>query len=264
MLTIAAAARADDDDDRGSTNRVRRPIEELFKTDVVFPEEKGEFEVELASIFQNHSGVNTWTLPISAEYGVTDRLQFEAEWNSIIQHYRRNQSTMRGLGDVEMGAQYSFLNIDGSNFHIAPRFSLNVPTGNVNRDMSDGFLEYEPAIVLARDVPQWHKTQFFTELGSGWVQRINRPKDSDDAEPSAHELDWNAGAFVLFNHCAATLEYNLANSTWNHHGTENEMYITPGFLYRPIGHLEIGLGIPVGLNNHSDNFEIISHIVWEF
>jgi hypothetical protein len=63
-------ARADDDDVAASTNSEKRPIEELFKTDVVFPEEKGELELELASVYQNHAGDDTWTIPLSLEYGL--------------------------------------------------------------------------------------------------------------------------------------------------------------------------------------------------
>jgi hypothetical protein len=259
-----ALARADDDDAGGSTNRVRRPIEELFKNDVVFPQEKGELEVELASVYQNHAGGDTWTIPISLEYGLTDNWQVEAEWDSLVQHFPQNHSVSRGIGDVEAGSQYSFMNIGGSPFHLAPRFSLQIPAGDVNRGLSEGFLEYEPAVIVARDFPELHHTQFFTEIGASFVQRITTPADAADAEPAAHQLKWGSGCFVLFPHAAATLEFNWTNNQWNHHGTENEMYLTPGYLWRAARNLEIGLGIPVGLNSSSARFEVIAHVVWEF
>lgn len=261
---LPVSARADDDDDGGSTNRVKRPIEELFKSDVVYPEENGEFEVELASVYQDHAGANTWTIPVSVEYGLTDRWQVEAEWNSLVQRYVPNHSVARGLGDLELGSQYSFLNIGGSSFHIAPRFSIGVPLGDVNKDLSEGFLEYEPAVILARDFPELHHTQFFTEIAASLVQRVNSPANAEDKEPAAHELNWGSGFFVLFPRAAATLEYNWANNQWNHHGTENEMYLTPGCLWRARRNVEIGLGLPVGLNHGSDRFEVMAHIVWEF
>ncbi len=256
--------RAIGDDDEGSTNSERRPIEELFKTDTVFPEQKGELELELASVYQNHSGGDTWTIPLSVEYRLSDRWQVEAEWDSLVQRYPRNQPVVRGVGDLELGSEYSFLNIGDSQFHIAPRFSVEVPVGDVNKDLSDGFIEYEPAVILARDFPELHHTELFTEIGASLVQRVNTPKDSDDAEPAANELNLGTGFFVLFPHGAATFEFNWANNTWNHHGTENEMYLTPGCLWKASREVEIGLGIPVGLNNDSDRFEVIAHVVWEF
>jgi hypothetical protein len=260
-------ARADDDDAAGSTNRIKRPIEELFKTDVVFPEEKGELELELASAYQNHAGGegdNIWTIPLSLEYGLTDRWQMEAEWDSMVQRFPKNESVVRGVGDFELGTQYSFLNIDGSLFHIAPRFSVQVPVGDVNKGLSDGFLEYEPAVILARDFPTLHHTELFTEIGASLVQRVNSPKNADYAEPAAHELNLGGGFFVLFPHGAATMEFNWANNKWNHHGTENQAYLTPGYLWRVSREVELGLGIPVGLNNGSDRFDVMAHLVWEF
>jgi hypothetical protein len=256
--------RADDDDDMASTNRVKRPIEELFKTDVVYPQARGELEVEVASVYQNHAGGDIWTIPLSLEYGLNNRWQVEAEWDSLVQRFPAHQSAVRGVGDLELGTQYSFMDIGGSSFHIAPRFSVELPVGDVNQDLSEGFLEYQPSVILARDFPELHHTQFFTEMGASIVQRVNSPRDTHDAEPAANELNWGSGFFVLFPHAAATLEFNWSNNTWNHHGTENEMYLTPGYLWRVTRKVELGLGLPVGLNNASDRFEVIAHVVWEF
>jgi len=257
-------ARADDEDAAGSTNRVKRPIEELFKTDVVYPQEIGELEIELVSDYQNHRGGDTWTLPVSLEYGLTDRWQVEGEWDALVQRFPPNQAAVRGVGDLELGTQYSFMNIGGSLYHIAARFSLGVPLGDVNKDLSEGFLEYEPAVILARDFPELHRPQVFAEIGSGFVQRVNTPAGAGEAPPAAHELKLGSGFFVQFPRAAATLEFNWANNTWNHHGAENDLYLTPGCLWRAARHMEIGLGIPVGLNQSSDRFDVIAHLVWEF
>lgn len=261
---LPTPARADADDADGSTNRVKRPIEGLFKTDLIYPQEKGELEVELASVYQNHTGGDTWTIPISLEYGLSDCWQVEAEWDSLVQRYPRNHSVVRGVGDLEVGSQYSFMNIGDSSFHIAPRFSIQVPVGDVNKGLSEGFIEYKPAVILARDFPELHHTQFFTEIGASFVQRVKTPADGNEAVPAAHELNWGGGFFILFPHAAPTLELNWANNQWNHHGTENEIYLTPGYLWRARRNMEIGLGIPIGLNNGSDRFEVIAHLVWEF
>jgi hypothetical protein len=198
------------------------------------------------------------------EYGLSDRWQVEAKWDSLVQRFPRDHAAVRGIGDVEVATQYSFMNIGDSSFHIAPRFSIEVPAGDVNRDLSQGFIQYEPSVILAKDFPEFHHTQFFTEIGASLVQRVKTPAAANNAQPAAHELNWGSGFFVLFPHAAATLEFNWANNQWNHHGTDNEMYLTPGCLWRARRIMEIGLGIPVGLNNNSDRFEVTAHLVWEF
>lgn len=264
VLFFSFPADAADADDAVSTNEDTRPIEELFKTDTVYPQEKNELEVELASLYQNNASGDTWTVPVSLEYGLTENWQVEAEWDSYTQHSPKDGSTTRGIGDLELGTQYSFMNIGDSLFHIAPRFSVELPLGDVNKDLSEGFVEYQPAVILARDIPQLHRTQLFTEIGFSLVQRVKRPADADDAEPAAHELNLATGFFTPIPHGAFTFEFNWDDNQWNNHGTENDLYVTPGLLFKVAKSIELGVGIPVGLNRQSDRYDIDAHVVYEF
>jgi hypothetical protein len=247
-----------------STNKFTRPIEELFKTDVIYPEAKGEFQFELAPTFQRAAGGDTWTVPLSMEYGLTSRWQAEAEWNAFVQSNPTGGSTTCGVGDLELGTQYSFLNVGGSLFHVAPRFSIEFPLGDVNKNLSEGFIEYKPAVIVARDFPWLHDTQFFTEVAFNLVQRVKTPSDPDEREPAADGLDWNSGFFVPFSRGAISMEFNWDNNRWNNHGNENQMYLTPGLIWKLPGDVEASVGIPVGLNGDSDRFEIIIHLIVEF
>ena len=265
LVSVAAFnALAADDDDLSSTNRDNRPVEELFKTDLVYPQEKNELEAQVATIYQNRRDGDTWSIPLSLEYGLTDNWQVEAEWNSFVQHRQENGAWARGIGDLELGTQYSFMNIGGSLFHIAPRFSLELPLGDVNKDLSEGFIEYEPGVIVARDFPKWHHTQIFTELGASLVQRVKRPADADDAEAAAHELNLGSGFFTPVPFGVVSCEFNWNNNQWNHHGTENQLYVTPGVIWRIIKNVEVGVGIPIGLNRQSDRFDVSAHITCEF
>jgi len=263
-ILISAILPAFADDDDNSTNAVKRPIEELFMNDLVYPQNKGEWEFELASIYQNNRAADTFTMPLSVEYGLSDRWQVEAEWDSFINNNPRDGRTANGIGDLELGTQYSFMSIAGSQFHIAPRFTVGIPLGDVNRGLSEGFMEYEPAVIIARDFPNLHRTQLFTEIGVNLVQRVKTPADEDDADPAAHELDIGAGFFTPFEHGAVSLEFNSVNDTWNHHGQENQLTITPGAILKIPGGGEFGLAIPIGLNRQSDRYDVIAHIIWEF
>ena len=266
LLSLQAYANpdGDEDDEMILTNRDRRPIEELFKTDTVFPQMKGEMEFRVAPLFQRNVNGSTLSIPLSVEYGLTDNWQVEAEWNSYMQRMPKHGSTTRGIGDLELSTQYSFLNINGSLFHVAPRFGMEVPLGDVNKGLSEGFMEYQPGFIMARDFPELHRTELFMELGVSLVQRVKTPEDPDDAEPAAHQFNLGTGFFTLFAHGAATMEFNWSNNKWNHHGTENVLYVTPGVLWRVAPQVEIGLGIPVGLNRQSDRYQLTAHFVVEF
>jgi hypothetical protein len=264
VFVASSALCAADDDEAAATNQISRPIEELFKTDTVYAQEKGEWQVGLAPFYQNNSTGDTWTLPVALEYGLTDQWQVEAEWNACVQHQLENHSVARGIGDLELGTQYSFMNVGGSLFHVAPRCSLGIPIADVNRGLTEGFLEYQPAVVLARDFPRLHRSQLFAEVGMDFVQRVKRPANPDNVEPAAHVFNFGTGFFTPFAHGALTMEFNWSNNRWNHHGTENDLYLTPGVIWKPVRGIELGVGLPVGLNNTSDHYDVIVHAICEF
>lgn len=263
LISIFPAG-ADQDDDLSSTNESRRPLEELFKTDLVYAQEKGEWQLEVAPFYQNNSSGNLWTLPLSMEYGLTDNWQVEAEWDAFVQHVSGEHSSSCGIGDLEVGSQYSFMNLGGSSFDLAPRFSIGIPLGDVNKGLSEGFMEYTPAVILARDFPQFHHLQLFSEIGLGIVRRVKKPAVVAQAAPAADGLNFGAGFFVPVSQGTVTLEFNWNNNQWNHHGEDNEFYLTPGCTWKPLKGLEIGLGIPVGLNSGADRYDVIAHIIYEF
>jgi hypothetical protein len=266
LIAASFAAYGDEDDTLFSANVDRRPIEELFKTDTVYPQMQGEVELEVGSLYQNYSGGHAFSIPVGVEYGLTYSWQVEAEWDSYVWHHSK-RGTVSGIGNLELGTKYSFLNVGGSLFHIAPRFSVEIPTGDINKGLSEGFMEYQPAVVLARDFPELHRTQVFTEIGLNFVQRVKTPNDVDDPsdiEPAAHELNVGAGFFTLFAHGALTMEFNWSNNQWNHDGKENLLYATPGVLWRISREMELGVGVPIGLNKQSDRYQVAAHFVIEF
>jgi hypothetical protein len=248
----------------GAEETHEQPLQELFQTDLVYPQEKGEVQLTFAPTFRRERDGSVWEIPISMEYGLTDAWQVEVEWFAFLQRRPSTGGTIRGIGDLEIGTQYSFLNIGGSLFHIAPRFSVRFPVGDIDKELTEGFIEYEPSVVLARDFPTLHNTQLFTQVGVGLVQRVKDPADPDQREPAAHELTWNTGFFIPFSRWVASVEINWTNNRWNNHGEEDQLYMTPGCIWKLGKSMEIGVGVPIGLNGHSDRFRIITNLICEF
>ena len=61
----------------------------------------------------------------------------------------------------------------------------------------------------------------------------------------------------------ATLEINGRNNQWDD-GNENQIFLTPGMIYKLSGAWEVGLGVPVGLTNTSDHYRVIGYLMLEF
>ncbi len=237
VMALAVASRG------GAKETDEQPLQELFQTDTVYPQEKGEVQFTLAPIFRRERGADVSEISASVEYGLTDAWQVEVEWSALIQRNPKHDRTTRGIGDLELGTQYSFLNIGGSSCHAAPRFSVHLPSGNIDKELTEGFVEYEPSLTLAKDFPELHNAQLFAQIGLGFVQRVKEPADASDREPAAHEFAWSAGFFVPFKGWVPTLEFSGNNNRWNHGGKDNQMYLTPGCVWKLFRAAEIGAGV---------------------
>jgi hypothetical protein len=156
------------------------------------------------------------------------------------------------------------MNMRRSNFHSAVGLEVSFPTGNVDKELSDGFIEYEPYFIIARDFPNLNNMQVFSQVGVGFVQRARRSVGADEEESAAHEFNFNAGTFVPFRDVVFTAEFNLGTNRWNNGGREREMYLTPGVVWRLPRNWEVGVGAPVGLTRDAGKFGAIFKVVYEF
>lgn len=241
------------------------PVEELFQSTLVYTEPKGEVQLVLGSFYRNGRGADVWGLQTAVEYGLTDHWQIEVEWQPWLS--RRPDGAGRrtgGVGDVELATLYSFMNLYGSDYHAALSFEVEVPTASVNKELGEGFMEYAPSVIVARDFPAWHRAQLFSQLGLGFEHRVRTADEEEEEESAAHSVFWNAGAFVVFDPVVLSGEVNWKNNRWNHDGEENEWYLTPGVTWKFSREFQAGVAVPVGLNTGADRYRVMFQAVAEF
>jgi hypothetical protein len=240
-------------------------LKEVTQTETVFLREKGEIQITTSLDFSIGEKEDLLAFPFAIEYGLSDVWEAELEWDTFLFKDPDHEFSTHGIGDLRMGTKYSFLNIGGSNFHIAPGFEIDFPLASVNKDLSDGFMRYEPSLVLALDFPNWNFLQFFTEIGVGLLDRVKEPDDEEDREPKAHELTWDTG-FILPLHEEAliTFEFNWETNEWNNNGTDSEMYITPGLDWEFLDDWEFNVEIQIGVNHDADDYKINATLTYEF
>jgi hypothetical protein len=248
------------DDDHG----YKQPIQEIFQTELVYPQEKGEVQLTISPGFRKKDGRRFFGLPVTFEYGLTDSWQVEVEWESFLYHNPADEASTRGIGDLEIGTKYSFMNIKGSDFHAAVGFEVGFPLGNVDKELSEGLIEYEPFFIIAKDFPALNNSQIFAQVGIGLVQRVKRPTDPDEEEAAAHEFSFNVGCFIPIRQLRYTTEFNFVSNRWNNNGGEKEIYSTPGLVWDLPGKWELGVGLPIGLNSGSEKFKAIAKLTFEF
>lgn len=235
----------------------KRPLEELFQTETVYPQEKGEFQFTFVSKFSKSAETSWFETPLRVEYGLTDRWQVELEWSGI-NRLRTSKGKTRGPGDLQIGTKYSWMNIHGANLHLAAGFELGLPTGSVAKGIGEGQIEYEPYVVVARDFPKLDRLQLFSQLGISFTQRVTETDDDDD-EARGRTLEWNSGFFLPYRKARLTAEFN-----WSRNSHENSLYVTPGIIWKLPREVEFGFGMPFGVSRGTDRFRAIVTLTYEF
>ena len=238
-------------------------VQEVFQTELVYPQEKGELQLTtVARSTWPGRGVRIIQLPVLVEYGITDSWQLGIEWNAFTSMKYRDAADVRGVGDLSIATQYSFMNIRDSTYHAAVGLEAEIPVASVSNGISGGILTVTPFMVVAKDLPKLNYTHLFTQVRVDLVRRVRGR--ADDGEVDAHGFSWNAGVVVPVRRFRFTTEFSWSTNRWNHGGHDSETYLTPGTVVELPGAWEVGVGIPMGLTGGSDKFGVVFKVTREF
>ena len=65
--------------------------------------------------------------------------------------------------------------------------------------------------------------------------------------------------FIPYGQARFTTEINWSKST-----RENNLYLTPGLIWKLPRDMEFGVGVPLGLSRNAESFRMIVKLVYEF
>jgi hypothetical protein len=248
VLVAASGARAATQD----RPPLRQPLQELVRTEVVYPQEHGEVQFTLRTLFDRGRSSDSIGMPISVEYGLTDAWQVEVEWLAF-SRIHSDGGAASALGGLALGTKYSFMNIRGSGVHAA----LGVEAGWARELEPEGTLdtnaEIEPFGVVAVDLFE-ARAQVFAHLGVSILRRESLVVDDDDLGGS--ELTWNTGAFVPGRYLTLALELNGRTHA-------RDLYATPSVTFLLPRPWELGVGVPIGLQHRSMRMGLSVQLIYE-
>ena len=147
------------------------------------------------------------------------------------------------------------------NTHFSFGNLIEFPVGPVESGLTEGFIEVQPFIVLARDFPELNQSQIFLEFGFDWVKQARNVPES--IAPEIDNISWNIGSFFPIKLWRATIEINGNNNKLDG-GSINDIYITPGTIYKLSKEWEMGIATPIGVTKTSDDYRVVGYLMWEF
>lgn len=270
------------------------PLQEVFQTELVFPQAKGEIQITLTPSFKDNDNSQITATKTAIEYGITDNFQVGLEFDLFTNLNPISGKSEQDIGgELELNTKYAFMNIGKKQLHIATFFAVSFPTGDIG--LTEGFIEYQPFFLVAKDFPKLANLQLFSQIGGNFKQRVKDIPFSDEAAITAKALKklklvnsrygslikninhsilrnenhennsdkesefiLNLGAFFPFRYATLVSEFNFID------GNSREAYFTPGIVFSLPKNFEIGIGIPIGLNKDSDNFRVHFNFIYEF
>ncbi len=144
------------------------PLEDLFRTDLVFPQERGELQLGTLPRYQHGPEGNAFVLPIGIEYGITDAFQIEAEWDAYIHaDADEDDESGSGQGNLQLGFMYSWIDIQDSGLHMAAGFDYEFASGDLEFQ-EGGFREDSQELFLnfAKDLAEASRAQVEADLAT--------------------------------------------------------------------------------------------------
>ncbi|MCB9069631.1 MAG: hypothetical protein H6629_17745 [Calditrichae bacterium] len=224
-------------------------IQDVFQSELVYPQESGELQFTISPNLQNSRPVNLLSSPVAIEYGLSDSWQIEFSWMGYVHQENSLSGNISGPGDVEIGTKWRFLSPGHRNIQSAVGLDLQLPTGG-----TDGINEDDPAVepyvIAAMDLNWLNDAHIFTQVGG----EISLTSETDDAPG----IFMNSGIIYPFRTFCVSTELN-----WITADEIAEIYVTPGII-STYGSYEFGFAIPIGVSSPADTYRIIAQFSIEF
>jgi len=203
-------------------------LQEFFTEETVFSQDRNEIQFTLKPIFTKGEQRQLY-VPLSVEYGLTDRLQIEVEVPYLISSLTERQRN-RGMGNAEVGLMYNILK------SYRP-FSLSVGINKTLKTAGKHIREYD-------DEAGWEAyTVVARQLGSGQIHGNLRTEIAD------RQIKFNYGMGCVFN-------FGRFNGTFEVTTDKEEeriFYFAPGLIWKQPNGLEFGMALSKSLDKYSDD-----------
>ncbi|HMG76134.1 MAG TPA: transporter [Pyrinomonadaceae bacterium] len=224
----------------------RQPLELVF-ADSIVPQDRHETMLTTGVWYFRHHSAYQALLTQKVEWGISDQLQV-ATFIQLVNSSNALGSTRTGVGDIEVGARYTWSNAGSPFTHVALALEAGFPTGNSGKGLSEGAYSVSTSVLLSRELGQG-KYQLFSTTGTEIIIKHRRLDSSDD--PPRNSVFSNGGLSVRIGPGWAVGEMSVSSNRWSG-GSETQLAFTPSYVWRLGKRAELLFGVPIGLTSSTD------------
>jgi hypothetical protein len=209
-----------------------KPIEEFFLGQTAYTQPQGSFQATIGGAVDfSEGGMDMTGLMARGEYGITNNFEVHATVPVALSQTSTTDGQQTSLDPsferVELGASYA---LTPMNNPIALTAALDVDVPIAGEAADETLIK--PSIIGAYDFGP-------TELHADVQAVLNG---------AAQGLNFDAGIAHSLGEFVPTLEFNARTSE----SSRPQLYATPGLYYNFSNRTELGVGVPIGLNDISE------------
>jgi hypothetical protein len=213
-------------------------LQEFNFTQAVYPQEKKELQFTLTGFLLRSELAHDLDLGFDIEYGLTDRLQVEAEIINEVINPRDFDETGKSSYNFKTGLLYNFINRPG--FSSSLVLELGLPVHKVSPDSVS--FEYDPHIILAKQIG---KSQLHVDTG---VEIHDKEK----------EYFYNLALVYPIGAFKPLLEFNGS------YAESSDFFLSPGLVWNGRKNLEVVTGTTLGLWQKGRPWGVSIKLIYEF
>ncbi len=204
----------------------RLPLELVF-ADSIVPQDRHEMMLTTGGWYFSHGVLHSSLLTQKLEWGISDQLQVSTFVN-LVNSSNLTGSMMTGMGDIEIGARYTWPAVGSPFTHLAVAIDASVPTGDPGRKLGEGTYSVSPSVLLSRELRQG-EYQLFSTTGIEFIAGHRRLETV--LEASRNSIFSNNGISIHAGHGWVIGEISVSSDRWNG-GSETRVSLTPSYVLR--------------------------------
>jgi len=219
---------------------VDRPAEELFIGQTVYTQPQGSTQMILSGSQARTGDLRDSRISARAEFGLTDRLQLQAELPLDITDKSSGFAAQTGISRIQGGVTYRVTD-NTSPIALSAAMDIEAPLAkatDVTGDRPDAGPIFKPQLIVA--------------TGAGPVT-LHANAQAELGQPT-RALNYSVGSQYSLGNWVPSVE---VNSRAIENGTP-EFYATPGVTYKFSDRAQLGAGAAIGLNEQSEDVQVMA------
>jgi hypothetical protein len=257
LLAFSSVGAAQNATDQQESLERRQPLELVF-ADSIVPQDRHEMMLTTGGWYFRRGVIRDASLTQKIEWGISDRLQVST-FAHLVNSSNLAGRTATGMGDIEIGARYTWPAAGSQFTHLAIALDAGFPTGDSRQALGEGTYSVSPSVIFSRELRRG-KCQLFSTAGLEFIAKRTQIEQLQDAPRNS--VFSNSGASIHAGRGWIIGEISVSSDHWNG-GRNTSVILTPSYVWRLASRTELLFGVPIGFTSSTNRLGAVIKFTFE-